>query len=132
MTAPFPRDKSSEESTCLRGRSTYVAPHRPHRGAHTAIAEAKEHLESGYQTVVDIDLEKFFDRVHHQRLLERVAQKVADRRVLALVRMMLTAKVVMPDGVKIAVAEGPPCGVPSSPRQQVIAELWNDEPLQHA
>jgi RNA-directed DNA polymerase len=88
---------------------------RPHRGAHTAIAEAKEHLASGYQTVVDIDLEKFFDRVHHQRLLEGMAQKVADRRVLALVRMMLTAKVVMPDGVKIAVAEGTPQGGPLSP-----------------
>jgi len=47
---------------------------RPHRGAHTAIAKAKEHLEAGYQMVVDFDLSKFFDRVHHQRLLDRMAR----------------------------------------------------------
>jgi hypothetical protein len=46
---------------------------RPTRGAHTAIAEAKGYLEAGYQTVVDFDLAKFFDHVHHQRLLARVA-----------------------------------------------------------
>jgi RNA-directed DNA polymerase len=88
---------------------------RPHRGAHTAIAQAKEHLSAGYQTVVDIDLSKFFDRVNHQRLLERIAQKVTDRRLLALVRRMLTAGVVMPDGTKIAVTEGTPQGGPLSP-----------------
>jgi RNA-directed DNA polymerase len=79
---------------------------RPHRGAHTAIAQAKEHLEAGYQMVLDFDLSKFFDRVHHQRLLDRIAQRVSDRRLLALVRRMLTAGVVMPDGTKIAVTEG--------------------------
>jgi RNA-directed DNA polymerase len=88
---------------------------RPHRGAHTAIAQAKKHLTAGYQTVVDIDLSKFFDRVNHQRLLDRIAQKVTDRRLLALVRRMLTAGVVMPDGTKIAVTEGTPQGGPLSP-----------------
>ena len=88
---------------------------RPHRGAHTAIAQAKEHLTAGYQTVVDIDLSKFFDRVHHQRLLDRIAQRVSDRRLLALVRHMLKAGVVMPDGTKIAVTEGTPQGGPLSP-----------------
>ncbi len=44
---------------------------RPKRGAHTAIAEAKEHLEAGYRTIVDLDLAQYFDRVHHQRLLDR-------------------------------------------------------------
>ena len=88
---------------------------RPHRGAHTAIAQAKEHLEAGYQMVVDFDLSKFFDRVHHQRLLDRIAQRVSDRRLLALVRRMLTAGVVMPDGTKIAVTEGTPQGGPLSP-----------------
>ena len=86
---------------------------RPHRGAHTAIAQAKEHLEAGYQMVVDFDLSKFFDRVHHQRLLDRIAQRVSDRRLLALVRRMLTAGVVMPDGTKIAVTEGTPQGGPT-------------------
>jgi Reverse transcriptase (RNA-dependent DNA polymerase) len=50
---------------------------RPHRGAHTAIAQAKEHLTAGYQMVLDIDLSKFFDRVHHQRLLDRIAARSA-------------------------------------------------------
>ncbi len=88
---------------------------RPHRGAHTAIAQAKEHLSAGYQMVVDIDLSKFFDRVHHQRLLDRIAQRVSVRRLLALVRGMLKAGVVMPDGTKIAVTEGTPQGGPLSP-----------------
>ena len=88
---------------------------RPHRGAHTAIAQAKEHLEAGYRMVVDFDMSKFFDRVHHQRLLDRIAQRVSDRRLLALVRRMLKAGVVMPDGTKIAVTEGTPQGGPLSP-----------------
>src|SRR6266446_3252455 len=56
-----------------------------------------------------------FDRVHHQRLLDRIAQWVADRRLLTLVQQMLTAGVVMPDGMKIAVTEGTPQGGPLSP-----------------
>ncbi len=88
---------------------------RRNRGAHTAIAEAKEHLKAGRRTVVDIDLSKFFDRVDHQRLLDRLAQRVSDRRVLALVRRMLKAGVVMPDGATIAVHEGTPQGGPLSP-----------------
>jgi hypothetical protein len=55
--------------------------------------------------VVDLDLEKFFDRVHHQRLMARLAQRVSDRRLLVLIGKMLKAKVVMPDGV---VVEPPP------------------------
>src|SRR6516225_6635586 len=62
----------------------------------------------------------FFDRVHHQRLLDRIAQRVSDRRLLALVRGMLTAGVVMPDGTKIAVTEGTPQGGPLAPRTQKI------------
>lgn len=65
--------------------------------------------------VVDIDLSKFFDRVHHQRLLDRIAQRVSDRRILAVVRHMLKAGVVMPDGTKITVLEGTPQGGPLSP-----------------
>ena len=83
---------------------------RPKRGAHTAIAEATGYLKDGYQTVVDLDLAKFFDRVHHQRLLARLAERVKDQRILALVRLMLKAAVVMPDGTKIAVQEGTPQG----------------------
>ena len=58
---------------------------RPHRGAPTAIAEAKRHLEDGHVWTVDIDLSRFFDRVHHQRLLNRMAQQVEDGRILKLV-----------------------------------------------
>jgi RNA-directed DNA polymerase len=88
---------------------------RPNRGAHTAIAEAKGYLEAGYQTVVDFDLAKFFDHVHHQRLLARIAQRVTDQRIITLVRRMLTASVVMPDGTKVPVEEGTPQGGPLSP-----------------
>src|SRR5208282_2997057 len=58
---------------------------------------------------------KFFDRVHHQRLLARIAQRVTDQRIITLVRRMLTAAVVMPDGTKVAVREGTPQGGPLSP-----------------
>jgi len=88
---------------------------RPNRGAHTAVAEATGYLETGYRVVVDLDLAKFFDRVHHQRLLDRMSQRVTDRRVLDLVRRMLRAAVVMPDGTRIAVEEGTPQGGPLSP-----------------
>ena len=88
---------------------------RPGRSCHTAIAEAQQHLEEGYEWVVDLDLEKFFDRVHHQRLLARLEQKVADRRLLDLIHRMLKAKVVMPDGVVVATEEGVPQGGPLSP-----------------
>jgi len=88
---------------------------RPNRGAHTAIAEATGYLKDGYQTVVDLDLAKFFDHVHHQRLLARIAERVKDQRVIRLIRLMLTATVVMPDGTKVAVREGTPQGGPLSP-----------------
>jgi RNA-directed DNA polymerase len=88
---------------------------RPGRSCHTAIAEAKGHVRDGYEWVVDIDLEKFFDRVNHQRLTARLAQRVGDRRLLMLIGRMLKAKVVLPDGVVIGVEEGVPQGSPLSP-----------------
>jgi group II intron reverse transcriptase/maturase len=88
---------------------------RPERGCQTAIAAAQRHLEEGYDWLVDIDLEKFFDRVHHQRLMARLAQRVRDKRVLALIGRMLKARVVMPDGVKVSTEEGVPQGGPLSP-----------------
>jgi group II intron reverse transcriptase/maturase len=89
---------------------------RPGRSCHTAIAEAKRYLEEGCSHVVDIDLEKFFDRVHHERLLSRLERTgVHDRRVLLLIRRMLKAKVVMPDGVVTSTDEGAPQGGPLSP-----------------
>lgn len=88
---------------------------RPRRGAPTALAEAKQHLAEGYVWTVDIDLSKFFDRVHHQRLLNRMAQRVEDGRILKLVHRMLKAKVVLPDGTRTATGEGTPQGGPLSP-----------------
>jgi group II intron reverse transcriptase/maturase len=88
---------------------------RPGRSCQTAIAEARQHLEEGYEVVVDLDLERFFDRVCHQRLMARLAQRVADRRLLVLIGRMLKAKVVMPDGVVVSTDEGVPQGGPLSP-----------------
>lgn len=88
---------------------------RPGRSCHTAIDQARSYVDEGYEWVVDIDLEKFFDRVHHQRLMARLAQRVTDRRMLALIGRMLKAKVVMPDGVVVSTEEGVPQGGPLSP-----------------
>jgi group II intron reverse transcriptase/maturase len=88
---------------------------RPGRSCHTAIAEAREHLEEGYEWVVDLDLEKFFDRVNHQRLMARLAERVGDRGLLAVIGKMLKAAVVMPDGVRVSTEEGVPQGGPLSP-----------------
>lgn len=103
---------------------------RPGRSCHTAIAEARRYIEQGYLWVVDIDLAKFFDRVNHQRLMARLAERVEDRRLLLLIGGMLRASVVMPDGVRVATEEGVPQGGPLSPllSNVVLSEL--DEELQ--
>lgn len=88
---------------------------RPGRSCHTAVAEAIGHLEDGHEWVIDLDLEKFFDRVCHQRLLARLARRVEDRRLLVLIGRMLTAQVVLPDGVVIDSEQGVPQGSPLSP-----------------
>lgn len=88
---------------------------RPGRSCHTAIAAAREHLDEGYAWVVDLDLEKFFDRVNHQRLMARLAERMHDRRLLVLIGAMLKAAVVMPDGVVVSTEEGVPQGGPLSP-----------------
>jgi group II intron reverse transcriptase/maturase len=88
---------------------------RPKRSCHTAIAEARRYLEDGNEWVVDLDLEKFFDQVNHQRLMARLAQRVSDKRLLVLIGRMLKAKVVMPDGVVVSTDEGVPQGGPLSP-----------------
>ena len=107
---------------------------RPGRGCQTAIAQATKFLSGGEEWVVDLDLEKFFDRVNHQRLMSRLAQRVGDRRVLALIGQMLKACVVMPAGVRVATAEGVPQGGPLSPllSNVVLDELdWELERRGH-
>jgi group II intron reverse transcriptase/maturase len=88
---------------------------RPGRSCHTAIDQAKGYVDDGNEWVVDMDLEKFFDRVHHQRLMAKLAQRVLDKRLLVLIGRMLKAKVVMPNGVVVRNEEGVPQGGPLSP-----------------
>jgi len=85
------------------------------RSCHTAIARALGYVEEGYEWVVDIDLEKFFDKVNHQRLMARLAQRVVNQDLLKLIGRMLKARVVMPDGVVVSTEEGVPQGGPLSP-----------------
>ena len=87
---------------------------RPRRSAHQAVARAQEFIASGHDIVVDIDLEKFFDRVNHDILMGLVAKRVADKRILKLIRGFLTAGV-LADGLVGATEEGTPQGGPLSP-----------------
>lgn len=102
---------------------------RPNRSCHTAIAEARTYVQEGYEWVVDLDLEKFFDRVHHQRLMSRLSRDIKDKRVLILIGRMLKAKVVLPDGVKVSTDEGVPQGGPLSPLLSNIVLSELDEEL---
>ena len=96
---------------------------RPGRSAHMAIQAARRHIEDGNRWVVDLDLEKFFDRVNHDKLMSLVARKVGDKRVLRLVRKYLEAGVML-NGVKVKNAEGTPQGGPLSP---LLANILLDE-----
>jgi hypothetical protein len=88
---------------------------RPKRSCHTALSEARQHVEAGHHVVVDLDLSKFFDRVHHQRLMARVGQKVQDRKLLVLLGRLLKSSVLLPNGVLVRTEEGVPQGGPLSP-----------------
>jgi RNA-directed DNA polymerase len=87
---------------------------RPGRSAHQAVAQAQKYIAEGYRWVVDLDLEKFFDRVNHDKLMAKIAERVGDKRLLKLIRAFLTAGV-MEDGLVNPVDEGTPQGGPLSP-----------------
>jgi len=87
---------------------------RPKRSAHQAVTRAQEMIAASHDVVVDIDLEKFFDRVNHDILMGLVAKRVADKRILTLIRGFLTAGV-LADGLVGATEEGTPQGGPLSP-----------------
>lgn len=97
-----------------RGFSKSSYGFRPKRSAHQAVAKAREYVQSGRRWVVDIDLEKFFDRVNHDVLMSRVARKVKDGRVIALIYRYLQAGI-LKEGLVEVRREGTPQGGPLSP-----------------
>lgn len=96
---------------------------RPGRSAHDAVCEAQRYIQSGKRVVVDVDLEKFFDRVNHDVLMGRLAKRIGDERVLGLIRRYLEAGI-MADGVVMERYEGTPQGGPLSP---LLANVLLDE-----
>lgn len=103
--------------------SDYSYGFRPGRSAHQAVAQAQQYIADGYGWVVDLDLEKFFDRVNHDKLMGRLAHRVEDKRLLKLIRAFLDAGV-MENGLVSPSVEGTPQGGPLSP---LLSNLVLDE-----
>lgn len=100
---------------------------RPHRRGHNAVRQAKQWMKEGYRWVVDIDLEKFFDKVNHDRLMRKLSSRIQDPRVLQLIRRYLQTGV-MERGLVSPNTEGTPQGGPLSPLLSniVLDELDNE------
>lgn len=96
---------------------------RPNRSAHGAVLAAQAHVQSGRRVVVDVDLEKFFDRVNHDILIDRVQKRIGDARVIGLIRAYLNSGILM-DGVVQERTMGTPQGGPLSP---LLANVLLDE-----
>ncbi len=96
---------------------------RPGRWAHQAVKKAQQYMAEGRRWVVDLDLEKFFDRVNHDRLMESISRRIADKRMLRLIGAFLKAGV-MENGLVSPVDEGTPQGGPLSP---LLSNLVLDE-----
>ena len=105
------------------GFSAHSHGFRPGRRAHDAIVEAQRYIQGGRKWVVDVDLEQFFDRVNHDVLMGRLAQRIGDRRMLGLIRRYLEAGV-MANGLAMERHEGTPQGGPLSP---LLANVLLDE-----
>jgi RNA-directed DNA polymerase len=96
---------------------------RPGRSAHDAVEAARRYIQDGRRIVVDVDLERFFDRVNHDVLMDRMAKRINDKRVLRLIRRFLNAGI-LKHGVKLTRDEGTPQGGPLSP---LLANVLLDE-----
>jgi RNA-directed DNA polymerase len=96
---------------------------RPNRSAKQAILKAKEYINAGNRIVVDMDLEKFFDKVNHDILMDRLSKKIKDKRVLKLIRKYLESGIMI-NGIKVNSEEGTPQGGPLSP---LLANILLDE-----
>ena len=110
--------------------SEYSYGFRPGRSAHQAVAKAQEYIQQGYDWVVDLDLEKFFDRVNHDVLMSRVARRISDKRMSKLIRGFLNSGV-MENGLVGPTDEGTPQGGPLSPLLSICCstnwtESWSD------
>jgi RNA-directed DNA polymerase len=105
------------------GFSEHSHGFRPGRSAHGAVLKAQQYVQAGYRVVVDVDLEKFFDRVNHDIVMDRLAKRIADKRVLGLIRRYLQAGIEA-HGVLRQRLEGTPQGGPLSP---LLANVLLDE-----
>ena len=130
LTVPTVLDRFIQQAVMqvLQGRwdqtfSQHSYGFRPGRSAHQAVEQAQEYIAEGYRFVVDLDLEKFFDRVNHDQLMAKIAERVSDKRLLKRIRAFLQAGV-MEGGLVSPVDEGTPQGGPFTPlTQKVILTL---------
>jgi len=123
-------DRMIEQAICQvlspifeEGFSNHSYGFRPKRSAHDAVGQAQKYISEGNRTVVDMDLEKFFDRVNHDKLMSLLARRISDKRVLKLIRSYLESGV-MSAGLVSATDEGTPQGGPLSP---LLSNVMLDE-----
>lgn len=105
------------------GFSEHSYGFRPGRRAHQAVLQAKAYIEAGYENIVDLDIEKFFDRVNHDYLMSRIALRISDKKLLLLIRRYLQAGI-MEEGIVRIRDEGTPQGSPLSP---ILSNILLDE-----
>src|SRR6201982_3813918 len=98
---------------------------RPKRSAHQAVAKAQQYITAGHRWVVDLDLEKFFDRVNQDKLIATIAQRITDKRVLRLIGAFLKVGV-LENGLVSPAEEGTPQGGPLTPRTQKITSVLTE------
>lgn len=96
---------------------------RPGKRAHQAVKQAQQYVSEGYKIVVDLDLEKFFDRVNHDILMSKIASRIRDKRALKLIRVFLNAEIAINGGL-VSCTEGTPQGSPISP---LLSNIMLDE-----